>query len=150
MRCNLDDLLAGLIFVALGVLFTWGGWNLEIGPALQMGPGNFPIAVCLILCAIGLVIIAQSFTSRTPASQPVPWRGIVFTLAAPVLFGLTVRGAGFVPAVALTVFSSSFASTRFRILSALALTSGITLGCLIIFVYALDVTIPILGPWITG
>src|SRR5262245_24969634 len=107
MRCNLDDLLAGLIFFLLGAFFTWGGWQLEVGPALQMGPGNFPISVGLVLCALGALIVVQSFsTHATHASNSAPWRGIVFTFAAPVIFGLTVRGAGFVPAVALTVFSS--------------------------------------------
>ena len=151
MRCNFDDLLAGLIFLALGGFFTWGGSQLEVGPALQMGPGNFPIAVCLLLCGLGALVIVQSFaTTVTLRSNPVPWRGIAFTFAAPVIFGLTVRGAGFVPAVALTVFSSACASVRFRIGTALALTAGVTLACLVVFVYALKLSIPVIGPWITG
>ena len=33
---------------------------------------------------------------------PIAWRGMLFILPAPIFFGLTVRGLGFVPSLFLT------------------------------------------------
>ena len=45
---------------------------------------------------------------------PIAWRGMLFILPAPVLFGLTVRGLGFVPALFLTALIAAFASHRMK------------------------------------
>ena len=150
MRLNRDDFLAGVIFLGFAALFAWEARNLEIGPALQMGPGNFPTALCVVLGIIGATIMSQAFATHAQKQAPVRWRGLACTLAAPAIFGLTIQGAGFVPAVALTVFSSSCASSSFRLISALKLTVGLTVGCLLVFVYGLSVSMPPFGPWLTG
>ena len=49
---------------------------------------------------------------RASRSARIAWRGMLFILPAPVFFGLTVRGLGFVPAIFLTAFIASFASIR--------------------------------------
>lgn len=53
-----DDLLAGLIFIALGGAFAYTASTYEVGSLRAMGPGYFPLALGLVLAALGVVIMA--------------------------------------------------------------------------------------------
>uniref|UniRef100_UPI002FDE9823 tripartite tricarboxylate transporter TctB family protein n=1 Tax=Pelomicrobium sp. TaxID=2815319 RepID=UPI002FDE9823 len=67
-----------------------------------------------------------------------------------LLFGALVRGAGLVPATAVLVLVSAYASVYFRWFPSLALAAGLTLFCALVFVYALGLPLPLLGPWLGG
>src|SRR3546814_19563606 len=125
---NSKDPLAGAVFIALGAIFAAASLGLEMGSAIRMGPGYFPLVLALILIALGIGIVVQ--TAGHPASPvgSIPWRGLVLILAAPIAFGLTVRGLGLLPAIAIVVLVSAFASRRMGMLFALALTVGLKLG----------------------
>jgi hypothetical protein len=150
MTVNVRDIGAGLIFIAIGILFGLGSIALEIGTALRMGPGYFPLVLAGILVVLGLMILAHGFRHPTAASLAVPWRGLVLILAAPVIFGLTVRGLGLVPAVMLVVLVSAFASRRMSVLLALVLTVALTLFCVLVFSLGLGLPLRLLGPWLGG
>ena len=71
-------------------------------------------------------------------------------LAAPVVFGLTVRGLGLVPALALVVLISAFASRRMSLWLAVALTVGLTVFCVLVFSLGLGLPLRLFGPWLGG
>jgi hypothetical protein len=99
-RLNLRDVLAGLIFILIGASFALSARSIEIGTAFRMGPGYFPLLLSGLLMLIGAVIALSALANGTNESLgPVPWRGLVLVLAAPVVFGLTVRRLGLVPAI---------------------------------------------------
>ncbi len=77
----------------------------------------------------------------------IAWRGMLFILPAPIVFGLLVRGAGFVPALFVAAFIASFASERLRVPAALALAAGITLFSVLVFSYGLGLPFERFGPW---
>ena len=150
MTVNIRDIGAGLIFLAIGILFGLGSLELELGTALRMGPGYFPLVLAGILVVLGLVILAQGFGHPTTGSLAMPWRGLVLILAAPVIFGLTVRGLGLVPAVMLVVLISAFASRRMSVLLALVLIVALTLFCVLVFSLGLGLPLRLFGPWLGG
>jgi Tripartite tricarboxylate transporter TctB family len=150
MTVNIRDIGAGLIFIAIGILFGLGSLELELGTPLRMGPGYFPLVLSFILVALGLVILAHGFGHPTTGLLVVPWRGLVLILAAPVVFGLTVRGLGLVPAVMLVVLISAFASARMSVLLALVLTVALTLFCVLVFSFGLGLPLRLFGPWLVG
>jgi hypothetical protein len=148
MTVDVRDIGAGLIFIVIGVLFGMGSLELELGTPLRMGPGYFPLVLAGILVVLGLVILAQGFGHPTAGSLAVPWRGLVLILAAPVIFGLTVRGLGLVPAVMLVVLISAFASRRMSVPLALVLTVALTLFCVLVFSFGLGLPLRLFGPWL--
>ena len=77
-----------------------------------------------------------------------PWRAAGLILAALVVFGLTVRGLGLVPSIFVTSLLASLASRETRIPLAVLLAVGLTLLCIAIFVFALSLRLPLVGPWI--
>ncbi len=146
---NLRDFLAGVIFVAIGALFVVGARELEVGSALRMGPGFFPLVLAAVLMLLGVVIAARSFAQGPAPLGAIPWRGTALILTAPVIFGLTVRGLGLVAAVALSVLIAAFASRRANVRFASLLTLGLTAFCVLVFSYGLGLPLRLKGPWLS-
>lgn len=147
---SLKDLLAGLIFIGFGLAFGYAALDYNVGTALRMGPGYFPLALSVIIVLLGLVITVQSFAAGSD-EEPlgrVPWLGLVLILGALVFFGLTVRGLGLAPALFVTSFMSAFASRHTGLIGALLLAAFLTLVSMLIFVWALGLPLPMLGPWL--
>ncbi|WP_119460369.1 tripartite tricarboxylate transporter TctB family protein [Rhodospirillaceae bacterium SYSU D60014] len=145
----LKDLLAGLVFIAFGLAFGYASLGYDIGSALRMGPGYFPLFLSGILTVLGVVILVQGFfqTEESPIG-PTPWLALVLLVGALFIFGFTVQGLGLVPSLMITVFMSAFASRHTGVLGAIALTIGLTLVCVLIFVYGLGLPLRLLGPWL--
>jgi Tripartite tricarboxylate transporter TctB family len=145
------DILAGLIFVAFGLAFAIASLRYELGTPLRMGPGYFPLALGGILVLLGLLIVGKGFLSGSSAEErlgSIPWRALVLIVLALLFFGMTVRGLGLVPATAVTALLTALASYRTSILAAVAIAAGLTLLCVLIFVLALQLRLPLFGPWL--
>jgi Tripartite tricarboxylate transporter TctB family len=146
------DIVAGLIFVAFGLAFSITSLSYEIGTALRMGPGYFPLALGGILVLLGLLIVGKGFIASSDAdarSGSVPWRALFLIVLAVLFFGLTVRGLGLVPATAVTALLTALASYRTSVLAAVAIAAGLTLLCVLVFVLALQLRLPLVGPWLS-
>jgi hypothetical protein len=142
------DLIAGLFLMATGVFFGWQAMGLELGTSLRMGPGYFPLVLSGLLVVIGLVVLIKAFGREGEPLGQIAWRGMMFILPAPVFFGLTVRGLGFVPALFVTTLIASQASVRMRPLPALALSVAVTILATLVFSYGLGLPFRRFGPWL--
>lgn len=147
---SVKDILSGLIFIGFGLAFGFAASGYQIGTALRMGPGYFPLVLAGVLVAIGAAIVVKGLlaTLADGEAPPVPWRGLVLLLAAIVFFAATIRGLGLAPALFVTVFASALASRHNGPAGAAALAAGLTAFCILIFSYGLGVTIPLIGPWL--
>ena len=143
------DLLAGLVFVAFGLAFGSASLGYDLGSATRMGPGFFPLVLAGILTVLGAIIVFQGIT--VPSADrvgPTPWFAGTLLVAALVVFGLTVRGLGLVPALMIAVFMSAFASRRTGVVGAAVMSVGLTALCVLIFVYGLRLPLRMFGPWL--
>ena len=147
---SMKDLLAGLIFITIGLAFGYAALSYQIGTALRMGPGYFPIILAGILTLLGVVIVVQSFATgpdETPIGG-VPWLGVVLITGALVFFGATVRGLGLAPALFVTAFLSAVSSKQTGVVGALAIAAFLTLLSVLIFIVGLGLPLPMLGRWL--
>jgi uncharacterized membrane protein len=140
--------LAGLLFIATGGLFTFQSLGLELGTTFRMGPGYFPLVLSLILVLLGLVVLVQATRVQGEPVGALAWRGMLLILPAPILFGLTVRGLGFVPALFLTALVASFASSKMNPIVAVILSAAVTLFSTLVFINALGLPFRLFGPWL--
>jgi hypothetical protein len=150
MKANSKDLSAGLLFMAIAGLFALGTLELDLGTALRLGPGAFPLLLAGALALLGMMIVAQAFRHPVQHVMTLPWRGIVLIVLAPVLFGLTVRGLGLVASIALVIIVSAFASHRMSPTLAAILTIALTIFCVLVFKVGLGLPIRLVGPWLGG
>lgn len=149
IRIDLANALCGLIFVAFGAFFGIQSLGLELGTAVKMGPGYAPLVMSGILILLGFVIIVQATRVAGEPVGPIAWRGMLFILPAPVFFGLTVRGLGFVPALFVTALIATFASRRMRPGLAVLVAALLTLFATLVFSYALGLPFRRFGPWLS-
>ncbi|HET9457527.1 MAG TPA: tripartite tricarboxylate transporter TctB family protein, partial [Candidatus Limnocylindrales bacterium] len=141
--------LAGLVFVGFGLAFALGALTYDVGSTLRMGPGYFPLVLGGLLVVLGGIIAVRGFVEEDAAPfGSVPWRALLLVLGAVVLFGLTVRGLGLVPSIFLASMLSAFASERTGVIGALVIAAGLTTICILVFVVALSLRLPLLGPWL--
>lgn len=144
------DAATGVLLMLTAAFFGWQTTGLEIGTSLRMGPGYFPMILSGLLFLLGLVIFLKAL--RSPAGEPfgvIAWRGLMFILPAPVFFGLTVRGLGFVPSLFITTLIAAQASLRMRPLPALLLAVLVTFFSTLVFSYALGLPFRRFGPWLS-
>jgi hypothetical protein len=147
---NIDaaDALAGVLFIAFGMFFGLQALGLDMGTALRMGPGYFPLVLSVILVLLGLVILFSAVNKAGDAIGAYAWRGMLFILPAPVFFGLTVRGLGFVPSIFLTTIIAAMASLRMKFGNALLLAVALTVFATLVFSYGLGLPFRRFGPWL--
>ncbi|HSF65509.1 MAG TPA: tripartite tricarboxylate transporter TctB family protein [Paracoccaceae bacterium] len=139
------DVAAGIVFVAFGLFFGVQSLGLEMGTPLRMGPGFFPVLLAGLLILLGLGVLLGGIRTGGEPLGAIAVRGILFILPAPIIFGLLVRPAGFVPALFLAALLACFATARMRPSLAVALAAGLTVFATLVFVYGLGLPFRLFG-----
>lgn len=146
MTLNRKDIFAAAIFILIGAAFALhAAFNLRIGTASRMGTGYFPLLLGAILAGLGLIIGATSIRGGNGTPAPIPWRAIIALTAAPVLFGLTARPLGLLPATVLCIAASTLASRKLRPLPAAAIVVGLTALSILVFSYGLRLPLELIS-----
>ena len=148
VRRALKDILAGAIFIVLGGAFATGALAYEIGSPLNMGPGYLPLVLGGILAAFGVLIIVKGFIAGE--GEPiggVDWRAIVLITAALLFFGITVRGLGVVGALFGSSLLAALARSQTPLRETLLIAVGVTALSVVIFIFALQLRLPLIGSW---
>ena len=149
VRRALKDILAGVVFLAIGLAFAVGSLSYEIGTPLRMGPGYFPLVLGGVLAGLGLLVIAKGFVAGEgdPIGE-VGWRAVVMITAALLFFGLTVRGLGVIGALFGASLLAALARSQTTVREALIIAVALTALSVVIFIVALQLRLPLVGPWI--
>jgi hypothetical protein len=149
MQKALKDVLAGLIFIGFGLAFALTAATYDLGTALRMGPGYFPLVLGGLLAFLGILIVIEAIVAgEGGAIDAIPWRGLVLLTAAPLFFGFTVRGLGLAPSLFVTTLLAAFSSQRTTVLAAVAMAIGLTAFCILVFVEGLGMPVRLLGSWL--
>jgi Tripartite tricarboxylate transporter TctB family len=137
------DLLAGLLFIAVGIAAIALAAGYTLGTAARMGPGYFPRILGILLITLGAVLALRSLKL---SGAPLPgwkWRPVIVVLGSVVVFGLIVTRVGLVLSTVLLIAMASAASHEFRPKE--AAISGLLLAALVVgvFVVGLKLQLPI-------
>ena len=142
------NLACGALLVAIGLFFGIQALSMEIGTTFRMGPGFFPLVLSAVLVLLGAIIFVQATRVEGEPIGAIAWRGMSFILPAPIIFGLTVRGLGFVPALFITALVASFASHKMTPLAAVVLSACVTIFSYVVFTWGLGLPFRTFGPWL--
>ena len=145
---NPKDFWSGIMFLAISLATVVIAQEYPMGTAGRMGPGFFPAVLGWILAAISLVTLIGACTAEGEALEHFAWKDMFLILGSVVLFGLLVRGAGLACAIPALILVSAYGSAKFRWPAALMLAAGATVFCVLLFVKALGLPLPIVGPWL--
>ena len=147
-KVDRKELASGILLIAVAAAFAASALrNLSLGSAASMGPGYFPLLVTMPLALIGLIVAARAFGRGNAPQETVRPIAFALALAAPIAFALTVKGLGFVGAIALTVLVSAWASRAMTVRTALLTTAVISVLCVVIFYSLLRMPVALVGDW---
>lgn len=146
------DFWAGLLFVVVGIGFTWGATAYSFGNSARPGPGYFPFGLGIILALIGALILFEALTIEVEGGEkiggwPLKQAGII--LGSVVVFGLLLPRLGMAITLPLLIFLSSLASGEFNWKEVLLNIVILTVGSWGIFIKGLGLTIPLWPTFIT-
>jgi len=149
VRHALKDVLAGGIFIAIGAAFALGSLTYDLGTPVRIGPGGFPLVLGLVLVGLGILVIAKGFVAGEGESiGEVDWRAVVLITAALLFFGLTVRGLGVVGALFGASLLTALSRSQTSIREAVLIAAGLTALSVVVFIFALQLRLPLVGSWI--
>lgn len=146
------DVLAGLLFVGVGLLGLWLSRDYPIGTALRMGTGYVPRLLCWTLLGLGGVVLVQGLReAQSPrlssSGQVSAWRPVVFVTASLVIFGLSIERLGLVVSILLLIAVGAVAARGLRPLETLAAAVVLIVLSWGIFILGLGLTIPVWPEW---
>ncbi len=141
------DFWSGMMFLAISLATVVIAQDYPMGTAGRMGPGFFPSVLGGLLALIGLATLINSLRTEGEALERFAIKDMVLILGSVLLFGFLVRGAGLIAAIPVLIMISAFGSTKFRWKTSVALAAGATIFCILLFVKALGLPLPIIGPW---
>ncbi len=141
------DFWSGLLFVAAGLAFAWGATFYRLGDSARPGPGFFPLGLGLLTALLGLVILFKALTVERADGDPIgsiAWKPLGFIVGAVMLFGWAVPHLGLFLALPLLVIVSALAGDEFRWREVLVNSTVLTALSWAIFIWGLNLTIPLL------
>ena len=143
------DFWSGLMFIAIGLAFAWGATNYSFGSSARPGPGYFPFGLGILMAVLGGMVLFKAMTIETEGGDPVgafAWKPLIIIVGSMVLFGLLLPRVGMFIALPLLVITSALAGDEFHPVEALINAAIITAFSWLVFIYGLNLTIP-LKPW---
>ncbi len=148
MRINdRREFSSGLFFIFIGAAAAVLATRYQIGTALQMGPGFFPLGIALIMVALGAGSIVQSMLAK-PA-QPGESASIVplmLIFAGMLAFGFLIERAGLVVAIGALLFFACLPRVLEKPLEVLGIYIVLATVASFLFVYIFGLPITVL-PW---
>jgi hypothetical protein len=140
------DFWSGVMFAAFGLFFMVVSQRYDLGTAARMGPAFFPTMLGGLLLLLGIVTALKALATKSTAGRVdrFHFKPLLLVLGAVVAFGLLLRPGGLLVALAALVFISSLGSDEFKLRDVLLLTIGLAVLVLIVFIYALEMTVPVL------
>lgn len=144
------DLIAGLLFLAVGLGALVLLREYDMGRASRMGPGYVPVVISGMLLFFAAILIFRSLRGPQEVLAAVPLQAPLAVIGGVLLFALLLRPAGLVLAVIPMVLLGMFSISRTGILSAVLTAAILSAGSVLVFVYALGQPIPVLGYWFKG
>lgn len=137
---------SGVVFILAGLASIVIASRYPLGAIDRMGPGFFPLVLACALTVLGTAVLVVGLRARGENDAPpaLNLRSFAIVIGAIVFFGLAINHTGLLITVPVTVFFASFAreSVDWRMTSIVAIV--MTLFTVLVFVFGLDMRIPVL------
>jgi hypothetical protein len=136
---------AGALFLAVAVFYFTMSFNYMQGTPARMGPGFFPKMVAILLGLIGVGVLIGSVAPRAHIERLERWdvKGLLWITGSVALFGLLLPYFGLVIALVVLVIIASYASPEFTWVGALVNAVVLTVFCVGVFVYGINLQFPV-------
>jgi putative tricarboxylic transport membrane protein len=133
-----QDFYGGLALVLLGTFALVASAELPGQRGFAFGPGTAPRLFAVILSLIGVAVAVIGVFSDGPRIEKYKIRGPALVIIGISLFAMLIRPFGLVVATYLAFMISITGSKEMRWIESLIAAAAMTLGCVLLFVYLLN------------
>jgi putative tricarboxylic transport membrane protein len=132
------DLYGGIALTMLATVALIASSDLPGQRGFAFGPGTAPRLFSFVLAALGAAVALGGVFAEGPPIEKYRIRGPFFVIIAILAFAAMIRPLGLVPATFLTFVISIIGSTEMRWVESLIAAVVMTLFCVLLFVYLLN------------
>jgi len=147
LRSN-KDFLAGLLFIAIGVMAVVVARGYPMGSAMRMGPAYFPTVLGGILVLLGAWVTARGIRSGEKLKGEWGWKPLLMIALAVLLFGFLMSRLGLVPALVAVFLVSATGGREFRLKEVLVLTALMSAFAVVVLLYVLKMPYPLIAGYL--
>jgi hypothetical protein len=147
------DFFSGLMFIVVGVIFAVGATNYSMGSSAKPGAGFFPLILSVIMAILGAIVLFKSLVIETEGGDPIgniAWKPLLVIVASIAVFGLALPRLGMFVTIPLLIIMVSFAGDEFSWKGVIATSVVLTIGSWVIFIWGLNLTIPLKPAFMGG
>ena len=137
------DLPAGILLVLFGVAGVWGALDMQLGTAISMGPGYYPLLIFSAIVLLGLIVAVGGVRGAGALVGMPLWRPILCITGSLLSFWLLIEHSGFVMAGMVSMMISIKAQSHIRWGRALVFSSITVAVTGMVFVVGLSLPFPL-------
>jgi NADH:ubiquinone oxidoreductase subunit 6 (subunit J) len=143
-----NDVIGGLFFLAVGILFAVYSQSVDIGTMEEPGPGFLPLWAGVLLALMSAILLIKTFLQKKHEKgesffpEHDSWKRVCMVVASLIVYNLLLQYVGFILITFLFVaflVKFVFPQTWLRTLVTAALS---TAGAQLIFVNLLEINFP--------
>jgi hypothetical protein len=132
----------------LGAVGMWIARDYPFGSALRMGPGYFPTVLGGMMIVFGVAVMMMGVKNNEKIKAHWSLRALIVLPLSPVVFGLLMEEAGFIPAMLVLIPFSAAAGREFKVVEVALVTIGLTILSTLMFIEGLGLPYPLIkGLW---
>jgi hypothetical protein len=140
------DFWSGLMFIAVGLGFAWGATEYSFGSSARPGPAYFPFGLGILMAILGAMVLFKALTFEVEGGDkigPWAWKPLLMITGTVAIFGWTLPHIGMFVALPILIVIAALAGDEFHWKDALISSVVLTGGSWVIFIWGLNLTIPL-------
>ena len=141
---NNKDFWAGIMLIATGAASIFIARGYPFGSTMRMGPGYFPSVLGAILLLFGIYVMIIGLRRGEKIAVHCSLRALIVLSLSLAAFGVLMKHAGFIPALAALIFGSAAAGREVKFVEVLLLTVILTGLSVAVFIWGLGLPYPLI------
>src|SRR5215813_11965622 len=132
-----QDFVGGIALMALALFALWASRDLQGMQGFSFGAGTAPRMFGVLLLALGFGVTLVGILSEGPPIQKYHWRGPFFVSLAIISFAFTIRPLGLIVSAFASFMIAALGTPETKWGEAIVVGICLTIGCSLLFPYAL-------------
>jgi Tripartite tricarboxylate transporter TctB family len=129
--------IAGLLFLSVGLGAIGIASGYQVGSALHMGPGYFPVALGVLLVLVGVASVVRALAVTVTGGERIAVRPVLVIGSAVAVFALAIDRIGLVPTVFIAALLACMAGPKPRVAESCLIAAVLSVMAAGIFYYGL-------------
>ena len=132
-----QDFVGGIALIAIALFALWASSDLQGMRGFSFGAGTAPRMFAFLLLGLGIAVMMVGLLTEGPGLSTFHWRGPFFVAAAIVVFAVAIRPLGLVVSAFTAFMIAGLGTPETRWKETIIVGACLTLGCSLLFPYAL-------------